>query len=111
VTLGPNSLWPPNHKLVPVTAAIQVSDNCDPDPAVRLTSVLSTEPDNGPGDGDIADDVQDAQTGTDDRWYLLRAERSGPGVGRVYTVTYSAKDSSGNETTNDAVVTVSHDDR
>ena len=37
---------------------------------------------------------------------MLRAERSGQGSGRVYTITYEAKDKSGNATTSSVVVTV-----
>jgi endo-1,4-beta-xylanase len=45
-------------------------------------------------------------SGTDDRTFLLRAERSGRGTGRVYTVTYEAKDATGNTSTGQARVTV-----
>ena len=106
VTLSPTVLWPPNHKLVPITATIAVSDICDPHPTVRLVSIKSNEPDNGLGDGDTVGDVQEATFGTDDRTFLLRAERSGTGSGRVYTVTYQAGDASGNTTTKTATVTV-----
>jgi endo-1,4-beta-xylanase len=44
--------------------------------------------------------------GADDRTFLLRSERSGRGNGRVYTVTYEARDASGNKTTKQATVTV-----
>ena len=39
---------------------------------------------------------------------LMRAERSGSGTGRRYTITYEASDASGNKTTQQAIVTVSH---
>lgn len=108
VSLAPNALWPPNHKLVNVTASIQVSDTCDVSPDVELVSILSNEADNGLGDGDTSDDIQGASYRTDDRVFSLRAERSGNGVGRVYTVTYRATDASGHVA--DAVneVTVPH---
>jgi endo-1,4-beta-xylanase len=51
-------------------------------------------------------DIQGAAFGTDDRQFLLRAERSGTGSGRVYTITYEAADDSGNVTTRQATVTV-----
>lgn len=97
VTLLPNQLWPPNHKLQNVEALIEVSDACDAEPAVVLVSITSNEPDNGLGDGDTENDTQGADIGTDDREFQLRAERSGTGTGRVYTSTYKATDSSGNE--------------
>lgn len=106
VSLSPNALWPPDHKLVQITASITVSDICDPNPTVKLISITSNEPDNGLGDGDTAGDIQQANLGTDDRVFSLRAERGGPGNGRVYTVTYQASDASGNTTTKTATVTV-----
>src|SRR5262249_35942976 len=105
VQLSPAVLWPPNHKLVAITATITVTDTCDPNPTVRLVSITSNEADNGLGDGDQANDIQ-ATFDTDDRTFLLRSERSGPGTGRVYTVTYEARDASGNKTTRQATVTV-----
>jgi len=108
LALSQNSLWPPNHKLATITASITVSDNCDPNPKVRLVSITSNEPDDGLGDGDTANDIQGATIGTDDRTFQLRAERSGRGTGRVYTVTYEASDASGNTTTRQATVSVPH---
>jgi hypothetical protein len=106
VQLSPTVLWPANHKLVEITATITVTDTCDPNPTVRLVSIKSNEPDNGLGDGDQPNDIQEANFGTDDRVFLLRAERSGLGNGRVYTVTYEASDASGNTTTKQATVSV-----
>jgi hypothetical protein len=39
----------------------------------------------------------------------LRAERSGNGAGRVYTITITCKDSAGNTASSTAKVTVAHD--
>ena len=111
VSLSPNVLWPPNHKLVPITATLQVSDTCDPNPRVVLVSVTSNEPDNGLGDGDTPNDIQGAIVGTDDRSFLLRAERSGTGTGRIYTVRYRARDASGNVTFATADAKVPHNQR
>jgi len=109
VTVSPDELWPPNHKLVPITATIDVADVCDPNPSVTLISVASNEPDNGTGDGDTANDIQDATIGSDDRSILLRAERKGNGTGRIYTIVYGAADQSGNTAEDTAEVTVPHD--
>jgi hypothetical protein len=110
-TLSPSSLWPPNHKLVAVSASVVVQDNCDPAPAVRLVGITSSEPDNGLGDGDTANDIQGAAFGTDDRAFQLRAERSGKGNGRAYPVTYEAVDASTNRTTETQSVRVPHEAR
>lgn len=107
LTLSPTALWPPNHKMAQITASITVSDVCDPNPTVRVISITSNEPDNGLGDGDTTEDIQQASLGTDDRTFQLRSERSGGGNGRVYTVTYEASDGSGNTTVRQATVTVS----
>lgn len=109
VTLSPTALWPPNHRLEEIVATISVEDDIDPHPLVRLVSITSSEPDNGLGDGDTPDDVQGAELGTDDRSFFLRAERSGTGVDRVYTVTYQATDAAGNTTTVITKVIAPHD--
>jgi hypothetical protein len=106
VSVSPSVLWPANHMLVPITATITVSDNCDPHPTVRLISVVSSEPDNGLGDGDTPNDIQGVSVGTDDRQFKLRAERSAQGSGRTYTITYQATDASGNSTRKQVTVFV-----
>jgi endo-1,4-beta-xylanase len=82
------------------------TDTCDANPTIRLVSITSDEPDNGLGDGDQPQDIQGAAFGTDDRQFQLRNERSGTGNGRIYTITYSATDASGNQTLRQATVTV-----
>ena len=109
LSLSPNELWAPNHTLQPVTATLTVTDNCDPNPTVTLVSITSSEPATGAiGHGDKGPDIQEAAIGTDDRTFLLRAEReTGQGrTGRVYTVTYRTTDTSGNATLSTATVTV-----
>jgi len=111
VTLSPDTLWSPNHKLVQITATVEASDSCDANPAVTLASITSNEPDNGAGDGDQPDDIQAVgggpiPFGTDVRSFLLRAERSGMGSGRVYTVNYMLRDASGNQSLASAQVSV-----
>jgi endo-1,4-beta-xylanase len=106
VVVSPTQLWPPNHKMVTIRAQVTATDACDGVPTVRLLSITSNEPDNGVGDGDTENDVQGAAFGTDDREFQLRAERSGNGSGRVYSIVYEATDSSGNRTTRTVLVTV-----
>lgn len=111
LTLSPTTLWPPNHRMVPVQAALQVSDVCDSSPNAVLASATSSEPDDAPGsgDGNTTGDIQDASVSTPDTAVLLRAERSGDGPGRVYTLTYAARDASGNMASALGIVTVPHD--
>lgn len=111
VTANPATLWPPNHSMVPVQLTVPVYDFCDATPDIMLTAVTSDEPDDaqGGGDGHTTGDIQQAGIGTEDYNILLRAERQGGGDGRVYTITYSATDDSGNSAGSGTVVTVGHD--
>lgn len=114
VTVSPNILWPPNHKMVLITPTIVASDNCDPAPDVRLSSIIMNEGeetntydptyDSWEGDGHTFDDIQFDEDGN----IYLRAERSGRGDGRVYQITYTATDDAGNTFTVSATVTVPH---
>jgi hypothetical protein len=106
LSVTPDVLWPPNHELSTVRALITVSDVCDDSLTVRLVSITSNEPDNGLGDGDTVNDIQGADFGTDDREFQLRAERSGLGNGRIYTITYEVEDDSGNVTVREKTVRV-----
>jgi hypothetical protein len=110
VSVAPAELWPPNHRMVDVEAAVAAEDACGV-PAVVLESVESSEPDDAPGTGDgaTAVDVQGAEPGAADFGLRLRAERAGSGDGRTYTVTYHAADGSGNSATAADVVRVPHD--
>jgi len=105
----PSVLWPPNHKLRPVRVRLEVHDNCDASPQVSLLAVLSSEPPDDRGDGDTEADIFEVDLGTDDRAFLLRAERDGRGPGRTYRSTYSATDFSGNSAEGSAMVRVPHD--
>jgi len=96
LSLSPDVLWPPNHQMESIVASIQVVDICDDSPSVMLRRIVSSEADNGLGDGDTDEDIQGAIFGTDDREFSLRAERAGNGSGRIYTITYGATDASGN---------------
>jgi hypothetical protein len=111
LSVSPSKLWPPNHKLVDIAVEVTIEDLCDAAPTVRLVSIVSNEPANGLGDGNKAPDIQGAEFGTDDREFQLRAERSGKGPGRIYTITYEVEDQGGNTATAEATVTVGHDRR
>lgn len=99
LSTAPASLWPPNHKMVPVTVIANATDDTGP-VITRILSVTSNEPDNGLGDGDTANDIVISGPMT----LKLRAERSGQGDGRIYAITVEAEDAAGNTST--AVVNV-----
>lgn len=111
LTADPTTLWPPNHRMVTVQTAWQVSDLCDASVATVLVSATSSESDDAPGNGDgnTTQDIQNATVGSSDTTVLLRAERSAGGLVRVYSLTYAARDDSGNTTSALAIVTVPHD--
>jgi uncharacterized protein len=115
VSVDPDTLWPPNHKYVEVKATVVADDNFDDDLTVTLVSVTSSEPDDGLGDGDQPNDIViKGESGAHNGgtwWFDLRAERSGTGQDRVYTITFEVTDDCGNTTVATATVTVPHDIR
>jgi hypothetical protein len=69
----------------------------------------SSEPDDGLGDGDTPGDIQDFTPGTADAEGGLRAERSGEGPRRTYSLVYRGGDLAGNSSDCTAEVLVPHD--
>jgi len=114
LSVSPDTLWPPNHKMVLIAVTVAATDECDPNPGVALKSINMNEGDetntydpnydDTTADGNTTDDIQVDADGN----IWLRAERSGTGAGRVYTITYEATDASGNTATAEAIVTVPH---
>ncbi|MED4225610.1 hypothetical protein [Neobacillus cucumis] len=109
VSLDPSVLSVPNNKMVTVQATLNYTDAESGIQYVRLNSITSNEPDSGLDNGDQPNDIQNAIFGTEDTSFDLRAERSGKGDGRIYTITYTVTDKAGNSTTRTATVTVLHD--
>ena len=107
-TANPRTLWPADHKLVPVTVSVKVQDGRSGASGFTLASVTSNEPDDAPGNGDGATvgDIRGFDLGTGDTAGQLRAERAGTGHGRVYTLTYVGRDAAGNQRTCAVMVTV-----
>jgi hypothetical protein len=108
VALDRYSLWPPNHKLVTIFAEVGVTDICDANPTFTLLSIESNETENGNGDGNTSPDIV-ADVGTPDTQFQLRAERSGGGSGRAYTIVFQGADLSGNTSDAETCVAVPHD--
>jgi hypothetical protein len=97
-------LWPANHQMVPVAITVTAADIVDAAPVCRIVQVSSNEPENGLGDGDTPTDwvIDDALV------VRLRAERSGQGTGRTYTIAIECRDASGNRATGETSVFVPH---
>jgi hypothetical protein len=98
------ALWPPSHRLVRVgmvMATDLLSGLAMRGPDIQ---VQSNEPELGLGDGDTAPDIV-VEGGT----IFLRAERSGRGMGRIYSITARATDRAGNTGMATATCLVPHD--
>ncbi len=95
MVVSPTSLWPPNHTMHVVARGASASDVCDPAPALHF-AITSDEAANGLGDGDTAPDWAVQAAGASVADVLVRAERSGLGDGRLYTISASATDRAGN---------------
>jgi len=102
------TLWPVNHKFVPITI-VGVTDP-DGDPVtITIDSIYQDEPVNVIGSGNSEPDGKGVGTDTAE----IRAERSGtkkvPGNGRVYHITFTADDGVGGTCTGTVTVCVPHD--
>jgi len=97
------TLWPPNHKLVPVHVTATSRDDCDEEPSITLASIVSSDPDPG------HEDIQGAAIGTADFDFELRAEPEGKGSARTYTICYDSRDDAGNDARQCVMVRVQHD--
>lgn len=100
VTVSPDTLWPPNRKLVDVTVTVEASDTVDPALIVRIFTITCDES-MSPSDVSITGPLT----------AKLRADRAGNGDGRVYTLHIEAIDAAGNRRTATVDVTVPHDQR
>jgi hypothetical protein len=101
----PGTLWPPNHRMLAIAIQLDVGDNCDEQPACRITQVTSTEP---TGQGNGAGNFEPDWVVSGDLGLQLRAERSGTERGRRYDVTVACSDKFGNRTNGSFAVAVPH---
>jgi hypothetical protein len=106
-----DELWPPNHRSHSYAVADlveSVSDDCS-DLArddVVFDRGTSDEPDNGRGDGNTRDDVSFREGCSQAE---VRAERAGPGDGRVYELFLRVEDEAGNVADEPFTISVPHD--
>lgn len=105
VRAKPCILWPPNHKWVDVAIKADIESACDLQVHSSIVEVTSNEADNGQGDGNTSPDWMI----TGDNTLQLRAERSGGGSGRVYSVHVRFEDDLGNVDDRWVDVKVPHD--
>jgi predicted extracellular nuclease len=100
LTATPRVLGPPNHRFVDVSLAYGATDASGS--TACAVSVNSNEAADAAGDGHTASDWR-LVSGTH---VQLRAERSGRGAGRVYTLTVTCADAAGNTASASASVIV-----
>lgn len=98
----PAVLWSPNHQFVPIIV-MGVTDPDGDAVTITVTGVTQDEPVNAKGDGNTSPDAV-IEAGA----ALVRAERSGKGNGRVYQVSFKAKDGKGGSCTGAVTVGVPH---
>ena len=101
-------LWPPNHRLVDIDLLCDLDPRDDlgrPLGQVEVTAVTQDEPVNGKGDGNTSPDA----TGIGAEVVSVRAERAGPGNGRVYRVHFRGVDPDGGTVEDSFSITVPHD--
>ena len=105
VTASPNVLWPPNHKWVDIDISTELENSCELPVSCTIVDVTSNESANGKGDGNTEPDWVITGDGT----VRLRAERSGNGGGRVYTVRVRCENEAGEGSEQTVDVVVPHD--
>jgi hypothetical protein len=105
-------LWPPDHEYVCFDAtdfSPSITDNCSEPVTWEFVDCLSSQPDDGYGDGDTFDDCV---VETDGQHFCVRAERSGlDPSGRKYAVTITATDACNNTSAPEVIgyIYVPHD--
>jgi hypothetical protein len=83
-------IWPPNHKMVAINI-IGVTDPGSLDVSITINSITQDEPVEVAGSGNTAPDGAGVGTST----AFVRAERAGPGTGRLYWISFTATNSGG----------------
>lgn len=96
-------LWPPNHKMTDVEI-LGVTDPQGQNVTITFLSVTQDEPVAGPGQNSAPD-----AEGLGTPIASLRAERDGNGNGRVYEITFEARDAGGAAAVGSVRVCVPHD--
>ena len=94
---SPSPIWPPNHKMVPVTIDTLVIDDVDPAPLVHIINVTSNDPNVTTDDWQITGDLS----------LNLRADKTGNDA-RIYTIYIEAADASGNRSVGTTTVQIAH---
>lgn len=103
IEASPEHLWPPNHKMIPLTFTATTEPFSPQRPQCAVNSISSDEG-QGPGRTHEPDWMITGDMAAD-----LRAERDGSGDGRSYTLQVACSYGSGRDTLVAMVVPVAHD--
>ncbi|MFL6603400.1 MAG: hypothetical protein ACJ8R9_19020 [Steroidobacteraceae bacterium] len=83
-------IWPPNHTMVAETV-VGVTDAYGLPTTVAVTGIQQDEPVEAIGSGNTGPDGSGVGTST----AYVRAERAGPGTGRIYFISFTATNTQG----------------
>ena len=97
-------IWPPNHTMVSETI-VGVTDPFNLPLVIVVTGIMQDESVAAIGSGNTSPDGTGIGTAT----AQIRAERAGPGTGRIYFISFSATNSEGGECTGTVSAFVPHD--
>lgn len=102
-------IWPPNHKMVEEDI-MDVSSGAGA-VTIQITGIYQSEPVNALGSGNTAPDgiIANSSDPNIPSIAYVRAERAGPGTGRIYIISYTATDAVGNTCTGSLTANVPHD--
>ena len=111
-TLQPGVIWPPDHKMVAVNVVgVTTSDPMYGPVQITINSIYQDEPVNALGSGNTAPDgiIANSTDSTIPSIAYVRAERAGPGTGRIYIISYTATDIGGYTCSGSLTENVPHD--
>ena len=97
-------IWPPNHTMVAETV-VGVTDAYGLPITVTVTGIQQDEAVNALGSGNTQPDGSGVGTST----AYVRAERAGPGTGRIYFISFSATNTQGAQCSGMVQAFVPHD--
>ena len=97
-------IWPPNHTMVSETI-VGVTDPNNLPLAIVVTGIMQDESVAAIGSGNTSPDGAGIGTST----AQVRAERAGPGTGRIYLIYFTATNTMGAQCTGSVTAFVPHD--
>ncbi|MDB6088873.1 MAG: Thermolysin metallopeptidase [Gammaproteobacteria bacterium] len=97
-------IWPPNHTMV-TESIVGVTDAFGLPTTITVTGIQQDEPVEARGSGNTGPDGSGVGTST----ASVRAERAGPGTGRIYFISFTATNTQGAQCSGMVEAFVPHD--